>query len=294
MRAAAFVVAHLAAAYLTPPVADVTNPVAVRAAAHDVDIDELRREQAAAKVAAREQVAAGGEEIARETPWTPPPTLPPTLAPAVGVPSAADWCFPLEGGCDVVRDMCGAEFTDVLDPKGSPCATFAYGVGAAYQDCEGMGTAYEGKTLAFTHCFYEQMPRDACEVVCAHEPPGLGTPGLPLRPCEARCTQWKVCATRCRDAYRKYELEACFNSCFAEAPFHPTSTCAGRCGGHAANGKCFCDITCLYDHDCCDDFESACPNEVKDDKPSFLARTGKPAARARASPALLSSSSAAR
>jgi len=168
---------------------------------------------------------------------------------------------------------------EVLDPKASPCAAYVYGIGTSFTHCE-----QKNKTLAFAHCFYEQMPRDACEVVCSHEPPGLGTPGLPLRPCEARCTQWKVCSTRCRDEYRKEELEGCLNSCFAEAPFHHVDTCAGHCGGHAANGKCHCDVTCLYDHDCCPDFQAACPDQVDVEGfnpfKSFLARGGQRAARA--------------
>ncbi len=38
----------------------------------------------------------------------------------------------------------------------------------------------------------------------------------------------------------------------------PEESCVGHCGGTASGGRCFCDGSCLWNNDCCADFDAAC------------------------------------
>merc|ERR1719359_2536813 len=50
----------------------------------------------------------------------------------------------------------------------------------------------------------------------------------------------------------------CFGTCMKMSPVSPVGTCQGSCGKHSPNMKCFCDPTCSYTEDCCDDYQNYC------------------------------------
>lgn len=183
--------------------------------------------------------------------------------------AASDMCLFFDGGCAFAEETCGG-LLNTMDHT-QPCGAFMYRVHDAYQQCE-LSLDHAGfRTEGFVTCFYEHIPTPSCESVCL---------GLPDEKCGVRCRQFKVCAMECRDSDRQFTLDHCFSSCFSGAVFHPIQTCAGRCGEHAADATCYCDEPCLYEDDCCPDFDVACYGGDVKPPTSFLSHRGRDSTRA--------------
>lgn len=176
---------------------------------------------------------------------------------AVGAHTATG-CFFWEPDCVQSETMCGADNMIHADVKVNACKRFIYFFNHANDHC----SIDDSALAAYKECFWTELEvhcpsRDKCKDVCAdahgHLPKEIET-------CEEQCVHVHDCKDECNTDKYKFRdaISECFSECMEMSPVSPTGTCRGACGGHSKNMKCECDPTCVYTHDCCDDYENFC------------------------------------
>lgn len=177
--------------------------------------------------------------------------------------STPDECLFFASGCKIAGDMCGGIEHMLAVVEADACVDFVHGIGMAARACD-------EATDNYVYCLYSHLPQQQCHEVCDDGARGEAA----LEACTTRCLHFKVCSTQCRASDGKTAVEGCFESCFASAHFWHEDTCVDRCGQHSSNFHCHCDEPCLYNNDCCADYQASCvPDAVGD---VLAAPTGAP------------------
>lgn len=167
-------------------------------------------------------------------------------------------CFFWEDDCMQSEVMCGADNVIHADIKLNACKRFMYFFNHANDHC-----SIDESTLAnYKECFWTELSlhipdRSRCDEVCkdahGHLPKQIAT-------CDQQCVHVHDCVDECHTDGYKYRdaIIECFDTCMKMSPVSPVGTCQRSCGKHAPNMKCFCDPTCSYTNDCCDDYQNYC------------------------------------
>lgn len=167
-------------------------------------------------------------------------------------------CFFWEEDCVQSEVMCGADNVIAGDVKENVCKRFIYFFNHANDHC----SIDDEKLAGYRECFWTELgrhvpDRSKCGDVCAdshgHLPKDIET-------CDRQCVHVHDCMDECNTEKYKFRdpINECFDSCMKLSPVSPFGTCQGSCGKHSPNMKCFCDPTCSYTDDCCDDYQNFC------------------------------------
>ncbi|MCK6537842.1 MAG: hypothetical protein L6Q84_33115 [Polyangiaceae bacterium] len=162
----------------------------------------------------------------------------------------ACWC---DAACAQYGDCCAdADAICNLVPPGGECAAGACGpaMGMPIKLCpDGVHTAGPtGKCLKNTDgtCGWEISTCPPAQQFCG----GIAA---------FQCPAGKICVDNPNDGCDPNNGGAdCGGICVDAPPPAPTASCAGHCGGAAADKSCYCDSLCQGYGDCCGDYAAAC------------------------------------
>lgn len=182
---------------------------------------------------------------------------------AVGLALVEACFFWEQSECAETEQMCGQTAIIEKETENNRCNKFIYFINHANEECA-PSDATNVTLDEYRDCFWDEVSthveeRGQCGGVCNDAWPESKDEKKKFI-CYEQCVHVHTCLRQCDNKKYKYRdtIRDCLEECGKDSPVANRDTCKGRCSGHSANRKCWCDPTCVYVNDCCPDYDNQC------------------------------------